>query len=512
MQMQLMEHLDELRIRLTRSVTVIIVTFFLMMFKAQALINFLKIPLVNALPPGVPALHFTGPMDVMLVGMKVAFMAAVIVTSPFWLREFWKFFEPGLYPAERKYVLPFIWGSVVLFLAGISFCYFVALPFTLTFLITVGIEVGVPIITVTDYIGLLILLFAGFGLVFETPLILVLLSLLDIIDSKSLTSQRRIAVVIILIIAAILTPGPDPVSQFVMAIPLYSLFELSILIIQRLEKNRALKTKTEHTGGGTAAMLFLILSSAALLGINPSVARAAEVDQMPGIKSFWTFGTGLASYNLRTESIHAIKGRSGRISVGHNTSAKNWSLAASMDIVLGPYEPLKTENMRNIDVDFNGTGTTMVGTYKLPGSNDSRTGSPSFLAGISYLDLTGRSLGGGYEKDFVLSPVATTEGADAINQVIDNYKLRTTRLTALVGVAWVENWAKARKSNQPIDLKTSVDGYILSLWTELPIISKYSSEFNLVTATDRVNTTTFNDRGTLTGYTIIFQATALFGS
>ena len=97
MQMQLMEHLDELRTRLTRSVSVIMIAFVLLMFKAQALINFLKIPLVNALPPGTPALHFTGPMDVMFVGMKVAFMAAVIVTSPFWLREFWKFFEPGLY-------------------------------------------------------------------------------------------------------------------------------------------------------------------------------------------------------------------------------------------------------------------------------------------------------------------------------------------------------------------------------------------------------------------------------
>ena len=241
MQMQLMEHLDELRTRLTRSVSVVMIAFVLLMFKAQALINFLKIPLVNALPPGTPALHFTGPMDVMFVGMKVAFMAAVIVTSPFWLREFWKFFEPGLYAAERKYVLPFIWGSVALFLSGIAFCYFVALPYTLGFLITIGIEVGVPIITVTDYVGLLILLFTGFGLVFETPLILVLLSLLDVIDSKTLTSQRRIALVVILIIAAFLTPGPDPISQFVMAIPLYGLFELSILIIQRLEKKRKLQ-------------------------------------------------------------------------------------------------------------------------------------------------------------------------------------------------------------------------------------------------------------------------------
>ena len=514
MQMQLMEHLDELRTRLTRSVSVVMIAFVLLMFKAQALINFLKIPLVNALPPGTPALHFTGPMDVMFVGMKVAFMAAVIVTSPFWLREFWKFFEPGLYAAERKYVLPFIWGSVALFLSGIAFCYFVALPYTLGFLITIGIEVGVPIITVTDYVGLLILLFTGFGLVFETPLILVLLSLLDVIDSKTLTSQRRIALVVILIIAAFLTPGPDPISQFVMAIPLYGLFELSILIIQRLEKNRALKAKTSGGHAGTIATMILIFGTLAFFAIHPEELRASEPDTKDSgnAGSFWTFGTGIASYNLETESIHSIKGRSARISIGHDTGGKAWSLATSFDLIMGPYAPVNPGHLRRIDMDFNGSGVTMMGYYRLQPSNDSPVGSVALLAGVSYLDLTGRSLGGGFERDFVLAPVASSEAAADPVQVLDNYKLKAARFSAITGIAWNANWGKARTSNQPSDLKTRVDGYKVSLWTEVPFISNYTSQYDLVTASDQVQSQTINDRGSLSGYSIVLQATALLGS
>ena len=514
MQMQLMEHLDELRTRLTRSVSVVMIAFVLLMFKAQALINFLKIPLVNALPPGTPALHFTGPMDVMFVGMKVAFMAAVIVTSPFWLREFWKFFEPGLYAAERKYVLPFIWGSVALFLSGIAFCYFVALPYTLGFLITIGIEVGVPIITVTDYVGLLILLFTGFGLVFETPLILVLLSLLDVIDSKTLTSQRRIALVVILIIAAFLTPGPDPISQFVMAIPLYGLFELSILIIQRLEKNRALKAKTSGGHAGTIATMILIFGTLAFFAIHPEELRASEPDTKDSgnAGSFWTFGTGIASYNLETESIHSIKGRSARISIGHDTGGKAWSLATSFDLIMGPYAPVNPGHLRRIDMDFNGSGVTMMGYYRLKPSNDSPVGSVALLAGVSYLDLTGRSLGGGFERDFVLAPVASSEAAADPVQVLDNYKLKAARFSAITGIAWNANWGKARTSNQPSDLKTRVDGYKVSLWTEVPFISNYTSQYDLVTASDQVQSQTINDRGSLSGYSIVLQATALLGS
>lgn len=234
--MSLWDHLDELRRRLIMSFYAIGGLFFIFMFTGKYLMDFLKQPLVDALPPNMPALHFTGPMDVMFVNMKVAFLASIILSCPIWLYQVWKFFEPALYPSERRYVLPFVVSSSGLFFSGILFCYYVMLPIALKFLMAMGMEVGTPIITVTDYVSLVTLLFAGFGLVFETPLVLILLAMLDIISADTLTTHRRGVVIVILIVAALLTP-PDPISQIIMAIPMYLFFEISIVIIRRIKKN-----------------------------------------------------------------------------------------------------------------------------------------------------------------------------------------------------------------------------------------------------------------------------------
>jgi hypothetical protein len=248
--------------------------------------------------------------------------------------------------------------------------------------------------------------------------------------------------------------------------------------------------------------------------MNPGEARAADPDaaRAADAGSFWTFGAGISSYNLETESIHSIKGRSARISIGHDTGGKIWSLATSFDLIMGPYAPVNPGDLRRIDMDFNGSGFTLLGNYRLQPANDSRTGSVALVAGVSYLDLTGRSLGGGFERDFVLAPVGSSKAAADPVQVLDNYKLRAARFSAVAGVAWNANWAKARTSNQPSDLKTRVDGYKLSLWTEVPFISNYTSEYDLVTASDQVQSQSINDRGSLSGYSIVLQATALLGS
>jgi len=235
--MSLMDHLDELRKRLIRALIAVVVLFFVFISIGNMILDFLKQPLVEALPRGATALHFTGPMDVMFVQMKVAFLAAIIAGAPIWLYQFWKFFEPALYPKERKYILPFIFASSVLFLGGVVFCYVVMLPMALKFLLAMGMEVGAPIITVTDYVSLVTLMFLGFGIAFETPVILILLSLLGIISAQSLAENRKIVIVGILIIAAILTP-PDPISQILMAIPMYLLFEMSILIIKAIDAGK----------------------------------------------------------------------------------------------------------------------------------------------------------------------------------------------------------------------------------------------------------------------------------
>lgn len=235
--MGLMEHLGELRTRIFRSLLSIAVIFGITFGFASYLLEYLKRPLAAALPEGANVLHFTGPMDVLIADIKISFLVAIIGGAPVWLYQFWKFLEPALYDHEKKYALPFLVSAVSLFFSGIAFCFFVIMPTALEFLITMGMEVGTPIITVSDYISMLMLLVMGFGLIFETPVILVLLALLDLIEAKTLSENRKFVVVGIMILGALLTP-PDPFSQVAMALPTYLMFELSILLIKIIKKER----------------------------------------------------------------------------------------------------------------------------------------------------------------------------------------------------------------------------------------------------------------------------------
>jgi sec-independent protein translocase protein TatC len=243
--MGLWGHLDELRSRLVKSLFSILILFVLSLAFSTKILSVLKKPLEEALPKGVNALHFTGPMDVFMVNIKVAFLMAVVFGAPIWLYQFWKFIEPALYPRERKYIIPFIAATIGCFLVGVAFCYFLMIPAALQYLVGIGLEVASPIITITDYMSLVTVMVIGFGLVFETPVILILLAMLDIVSAETLASQRRIIFVGILIAAAILTP-PDPISMLGMAIPCYLMFELSLLIIRFIKRGRQDSSKHEH--------------------------------------------------------------------------------------------------------------------------------------------------------------------------------------------------------------------------------------------------------------------------
>jgi sec-independent protein translocase protein TatC len=235
--MNIFGHLDELRDRLVKSGITVMVLFVVSLAFSTKILNFLKHPLEDALPNGTAALHFTGPMDVFMVNIKVAFLMSVVFGAPAWLYRFWKFLEPALYPKERKYILPFIVATIGCFLTGVAFCYYFMIPMALKYLLTIGLEVAAPIITITDYMSLVTVMILGFGLIFETPVILVLLAMLDIVTAEMLAAQRRITFVIILIVAAIITP-PDPISMIGMAIPCYLMYEISIVIIRIIKKKR----------------------------------------------------------------------------------------------------------------------------------------------------------------------------------------------------------------------------------------------------------------------------------
>ena len=168
--MSLLEHLSELRARVIKSFLGVLGVFFLCLAYSTEIIQFLERPLRQVINMDGNSLHFTGPLDVFLTSIRLSVLSAIILSCPVWLFQFWRFFEPALYEKERRYILPFVITSVLLFFVGVCFSYYGILPLALEFLLDMGKEVGTPIITITDYASMLTLMLLGFGFIFEAPL------------------------------------------------------------------------------------------------------------------------------------------------------------------------------------------------------------------------------------------------------------------------------------------------------------------------------------------------------
>lgn len=235
----MLDRIDELRGRLIRVFILIGVFFSGCIFFAKDVFAWLKHPLVLAMPKTKDILHFTGPMEVLTAYMKVSFLLAAVLAGPFLFLQIWKFIGPSLPERTRKMVMPFFTASIVLFTSGLLFCYYLMMPAALEFLIGMGDGLATAMITVDDYISLVVFMLLGFGGVFELPLILILLERLGIITEKMLTKNRGPILIAILVIAAIVTPTPDPFSQMCMAGPMYVLFEVAIIIIKWMKKRDA---------------------------------------------------------------------------------------------------------------------------------------------------------------------------------------------------------------------------------------------------------------------------------
>jgi len=237
-QMSLWDHLDELRSRLFKSVLSLAVIFFIAFTNGEKLITFLAEPLKKSLPAGASTLHFFGPMEVFMGTVKIGILAAAIVGAPIWLYQFWKFIEPALYESEKKLVTPFTIATIIMFIVGCLFGFYFVIPMTLSYLIEMGLRIGNAVISVKDYLDLLIWMVLGCGLIFETPVILVLLGMVGLIDSDLLRKNRKYVIVVIFIVAAIVTPSPDPMSQTALAVPMMIMYEASIWILKIIERRR----------------------------------------------------------------------------------------------------------------------------------------------------------------------------------------------------------------------------------------------------------------------------------
>jgi len=233
-QMTLVEHLTELRYRVVKMLQGIVVGMGLCLYFSEDLLSVIRKPVLPYLGEG-GGLVFTGVMDKFMAHIKVGALAGVILTCPYWLYHVWKFVSPGLYKNERKYAAGFIVTGSVLFLLGVVFVYYLVFPAAFEYLFAIGGSVDKPMITIDEYLSFFVLMTVMFGVAFELPLILVILALMGLFDATFLKKNRRMAAVVLAVVAAVMSP-PDAMSMILMWIPLLILYESSIWAIQFLVK------------------------------------------------------------------------------------------------------------------------------------------------------------------------------------------------------------------------------------------------------------------------------------
>ena len=234
--MTLIEHLEELRKRIMWSFVAVFVGFLLCWYWAQPIFAWLAVPITQFLPAG-DKLAFTGLVDPFMLYMKVALLAGIFVASPVILWQFWLFVSPALYRHERTIVVPFVVFTTVFFLAGGYFGYKIAFPMVVKFLLSVGQDFR-QVITINEYFAMASKVILGLGLVFEMPVLIMLLARFGIVTAKFLLKYFRYAVLVIFIIAAVITPTPDIPTQCVFALPMIALYLLGVLVAWLFGKKR----------------------------------------------------------------------------------------------------------------------------------------------------------------------------------------------------------------------------------------------------------------------------------
>lgn len=227
-EMTFLEHLEDLRKRLFYSAIALFVGFVPGWIYAKDLYKILASPVTRYLPEGTK-LAFTTLTAPFMLYMKVAFLASLFVMSPFVFLQLWYFVAPGLYQKEKRYAVPFVLMTTFFFSLGALFGYVIVFPWACRFFLTLGRDFQ-PVITVDQYFGFALKVLLGIALVFELPTLIFFLAKMGLVTARWMIRNFKYAVLLVFVIAAVITPTPDVITQSIVAIPMLALYGLGILI------------------------------------------------------------------------------------------------------------------------------------------------------------------------------------------------------------------------------------------------------------------------------------------
>ena len=240
----LISHLVELRQRLLKAVVAIALVFAPCAWFANDLFTIIATPLIQKMPAG-SSMIATSLISPFMAPLKLSLFVALFIAMPYVLYQVWAFVAPGLYKREKRFAIPLVVSSIVLFYAGVAFAYFVVFPLMFAFLTTTA-PTGVQVMTdITNYLDFVLLLFFAFGIAFEMPVATVLLAATGLVRVETMTKNRGYVILGIFVIAAFLTP-PDALSQTAMALPMWLLYEIGIILSRILLREKLAQQRSEE--------------------------------------------------------------------------------------------------------------------------------------------------------------------------------------------------------------------------------------------------------------------------
>jgi sec-independent protein translocase protein TatC len=234
--MSLVEHIGELRFRITRMAYGIFLGMCVSWGFSERIFNFLRHPIEQYLPTG--GLVFTAPMDKFMAHIKIAFVTGLLLSAPFWLYQLWSFIAPALYRKEKAVAAGFVISGTVQFLLGLAFSYYVVLPMAFHFLMTFGGDIDKPMITIDYYLGFITQTAIVFALCFQMPVVISFLGLIGVVSQRFLKEKRRYAILILAVLSAVAAP-PDALSMVLLMVPMCLLYEISIIVVGFFERRKA---------------------------------------------------------------------------------------------------------------------------------------------------------------------------------------------------------------------------------------------------------------------------------